>query len=40
MIKDMFLGCCIDSLGAGGKLTACFNRSGDCPICSGEGAAP
>ena len=40
MIKDMFLGCCIDSLSADGKLTACFNRSGDCPICSAEGAAP
>ena len=40
MIKDMFLGCCIDSLDVNGRLTACFNRSGDCPICSGESTTP
>ena len=40
MIKDMFVGCCIDSLGADGKLNPCFNRNDDCPTCSGEGAAP
>jgi RNA polymerase sigma-70 factor (ECF subfamily) len=39
MIKDMFIGCCVDSLDAAGNLNPCFNRNDDCPTCSGEGAA-
>ena len=40
MIKDMFIGCCVDSLDADGNLNPRFNPRDDCPICSGEDAAP
>lgn len=39
MIKDMFIGCCVDSLDANGNLNPCFNRNEDCPTCSSEDAA-
>lgn len=40
MIKDMFIGCCVDSLDADGNLNPRFNPRDECPICSGEDAAP
>lgn len=36
MIKEMFLGCCVDSLDADGGLNPRFNPRDDCPICSAE----
>ncbi|MCC6712912.1 MAG: sigma-70 family RNA polymerase sigma factor [Candidatus Dadabacteria bacterium] len=36
MIKDMFLGCCVDSLDADGNLNPRFSPRDDCPICSAE----
>jgi len=36
MVKEMFVGCCVDSLDKDGNRNPRFNPRDDCPICSGE----
>lgn len=40
MIKEMFLGCCVDSLDTDGNLNPGFNAKDNCPICGAEDVAP